>query len=370
MVPVKRKRCFYSSWFLLLTIIILSAACAGWRHDSATIEYVGQMLPASTGRGATLLEIEINYNRGIRSFVQNYGIPDYIYIVSNFKTQLIYIEKDLILTFTEGGIIYEPIPSAVLALVSSSDRQRVLSARIENPKPSYAKKPGAITPHGPQTSTEVTPREEKTTNVARSIGTGFAVSPNGLVLTAYHVAEGASSIKVHLFGGDVFQARIERSSPTTDLLLLRLDTKFSAYLTPISTHSLSIGEHVFTIGYPAIDLLGEEPKFTEGSIAALSGPGGDAMFIQISVPVQPGNSGGPLVTERGDLVGVVIGSANVLNFLKKTGTLPQNVSWAIKADYVCALLPPLTTAKISSSREEAINQTKLSVCVIEAIKDR
>jgi len=247
------------------------------------------------------------------------------------------------------------MPNPMLTLVSMSDQQRVLWVRSQRyPKPPEVK---------------VTPSEPKTTQVKRSIGTGFAVSPNCLILTAYHIVEGASSIKVHLLGRGIFEARIEKSSPSTDLLLLRIDTQISTYLTPIFTHSLSIGDRVFTIGYPAIDLLGVEPKFTEGSIAALSGPGGDATFMQISVPVQPGNSGEPLVTERGELVGVVIATADVVKFLTSSGSLPQNVSWAIKADYVRALLPQSGVANILSSREEAIKKTKLSLCLIEAIKE-
>jgi S1-C subfamily serine protease len=305
--------------------------------------------------------MEVKFNPTIRGFVQSHRTPDYIYVISNKKIHLIYIEEDLLATFDRGFSLKSTyktegyIPDGMLALVSRSDQQRVLSTRSRHyPKPSEE------TP---------TPSEPKATKVKRNIGTGFAVSPTGLILTAYHVAEGASNIKVHLSGRGVFEAHIERSSPSTDLLLLRIDAQVSTYLTPISTHSLSIGERVFTIGYPAISLLGEEPKFTEGSIAALSGPGGDAMFMQISVPVQPGNSGGPLVTERGELVGVVIASANVVKFLTSTGSLPQNVSWAIKADYVRALLPQSGIANIFSSREEAIKQTKRSVCLIEAIKE-
>jgi S1-C subfamily serine protease len=318
------------------------------------------MLPASVGRGAERLEMEITTNRIVRGYVQNRRFPDYIYVVSVRKFYLIYIKDDLFVTFNRTSISLkstniteEPIPNAMLALVSWSDQQHVFSARSRH----YTK---------PSEGT-ATPSEPKVTMVKRNIGTGFAVSPTGLILTAYHVAEGASNIKVHLLGRGVFEARIERSSPSTDLLLLRIDAQVSTYLTPISTHSLSVGERVFTIGYPAINLLGEEPKFTEGSIAALSGPGGDAMFMQISVPVQPGNSGGPLVTERGELAGVVIASADVVKFLTSTGSLPQNVSWAIKADYVRALLPQSGVANIFSSREEAIKQTKRSVCLIEAI---
>jgi S1-C subfamily serine protease len=334
-LPLEGKRCFYSCWFLLLTVIILSAGCAGFIHGWTTDEYVGQMLPASIGRGAKRLEIEVNFSPVVRKFVQNRGTPDYIYVVSDKKTHLIYIQKNLLVTFNRRFSVKntqtteEPIPNAMLALIS-----------------------------------KVAPPEKK---VERTIGTGFAVGPNGLVLTAYHVVERAIKIKVHLSNRGVFEAHIERSSPSTDLLLLKIDTQFSTYLTPISTHSLSIGERVFTIGYPAISLLGEEPKFTEGSIAALSGPVGDPMLMQISVPVQPGNSGGPLVTERGELVGVVIASADVVKFLTSTGSLPQNVNWAIKADYVRAMLPQSGVANILSSREKAINQTKLSVCMIEVI---
>ena len=361
MSPLHRKGTFYSGWFLLLAVIIILVGCAGWKHGWNYTKYVGQMLPASIGLGAERLEKEVNYNPIIRGFVQSRRTPDYIYVVSNYKTQLIYIEEDLLVTFTAGFSAKntrkteEPIPNAMLALVSRSDQHRVFSTRSRHyPKPSEG------TP---------TPSEPKATKVKRNIGTGFAVSPNGLILTAYHVAEGASNIKVHLLGRGIFEAHIERSSPSTDLLLLRIDAQVSTYLTPISTHSLSVGERVFTIGYPAISLLGEEPKFTEGSIAALSGPGGDAMFMQISVPVQPGNSGGPLVTERGELVGVVIASADVVKFLTSTGSLPQNVSWAVKADYVRPLLPQSGVANIFTSREEAIKQTKRSVCLIEAIKE-
>ena len=59
--------------------------------------------------------------------------------------------------------------------------------------------------------------------------------------------------------------------------------------------SVTLGQQVFTIGYPAPDLLGSEAKFTEGVVSSLSVLGGDAGYMQISVPVQPGNSGGPLL---------------------------------------------------------------------------
>lgn len=362
MLPLERKRYFYLGLFLLLMVTILSAGCGGFMHGYNTDKYKYQMLPASIGMGAERLEEEANLNRIVRDYVQKRRFPDYIYVETYKKFHLIYIKDDLFVTFDRTSVSIKNtkvtewrIPDQALALISRSDQQRVLSARSGN----YPK---------PPEKTPVPP-EPKPAKVVRNIGTGFAISQNGHIITAYHVTEGANKIRIHLPGRGVFDAHIERSSPPTDLVLLRIDAQFSTYLTPVSTHSLSIGGRVFTIGYPAIDLLGGEPKFTEGSIAALSGPAGDATFMQVSVPVQPGNSGGPLVTERGELVGVVIGTADVVKFLTSAGSLPQNVNWAIKADYVRALLPQSGVAGSLSSREEAIKQTKLSVCLIEAIKE-
>ena len=85
MLPLKRKRCSYSSWFLLLTVIIVSAGCSAFMHGYTTQEYANQMLPASVGKGAKRLEMEVNFNKPIRDLVQNRGTPDYIYVVSNKK---------------------------------------------------------------------------------------------------------------------------------------------------------------------------------------------------------------------------------------------------------------------------------------------
>ncbi len=361
MLLLKRKDSSYSGMFLLLTLSILSSGCTAFRTGYTTQEYAYQMLPASFGKGAERLEMETKINSLVRDYVQKKRFPDYIYVVTQRKFHLIYLRDDLFVTFDRTSVSpksrtvsEENIPDQMLALVSPSDQQRVLSKRSQY--------------HARPSDRPVAPSVPNVAVVKRNIGTGFAVSPNGLVLTAYHVAEGATKIKVHLSGRGVFDAHVERSSPSTDLVLLRIDAQFSKYLTPISTHSLSIGGRVFTIGYPVINILGEEPKFTEGSIAALSGPAGDATFMQISVPVQPGNSGGPLVTERGELIGVVIGTADVIKFLTSAGSLPQNVSWAVKSDYVRALLPQAGVVNILS-REEAIKQTKLCVCLIEAIKE-
>jgi len=86
--------------------------------------------------------------------------------------------------------------------------------------------------------------------------------------------------------------------------------------------------------------------------------------MQVSVPTHPGNSGGPLVTEEGFLAGVVLATAAPGRFLDASGTLPQNVNWGVRAEYVMALLErPLAASPLPTSREKAIERARAAVCL-------
>jgi S1-C subfamily serine protease len=122
------------------------------------------------------------------------------------------------------------------------------------------------------------------------------------------------------------------------------------------------------VGFPVTVLLGLEPKFTDGSVSALSGVGGESSLLQVSVPVQPGNSGGPLLNDRGEVVGIVTSSAAVAHFLQASGTLPQNVNWAVKSEYAAMLFdaPPAGPAP-TEHRVEAVTRAMKATCLIEAV---
>jgi S1-C subfamily serine protease len=93
-----------------------------------------------------------------------------------------------------------------------------------------------------------------------------------------------------------------------------------------------LGDSVYVIGYPLSDVMGQNPKFSNGTVNSKSGIGDDMVHLQISVPVQPGNSGSPLLDEEGNVVGIVVA----------TLTQTQNVNYAIKSDYLfnlCEMLP-------------------------------
>ena len=197
-------------------------------------------------------------------------------------------------------------------------------------------------------------------------GTCFAVRPNGVLLTNYHIIEGAKSIRVRFADGTVTNATVHKISPSTDLAILRVNRRTSDFLPLARQGSVRVGDHVFTMGYPVTDVLGQEPKFTEGSVSALSGLRGEASLLQISVPVQPGNSGGPLVNERGEVVGVVTSTAAVQAFLSATGTLPQNVNWAVKADYIRLMFNAPAVKSVAGNRTQAIEWTRRAICMVEA----
>lgn len=166
-------------------------------------------------------------------------------------------------------------------------------------------------------------------------------------------------------GGQPIAARIVRSSEATDVALLRAETATPEYLPLSAPRSAQLGMPVFTIGFPNPELLGVAPKFTEGAVSALSGWGDEAALLQTTVPVQPGNSGGPLVDERGEVVGVMIARAAELPFLKQTGTLPQNVNFASKAENLHALLASTPSSRpAAGSRREAIDRTERAVCIV------
>lgn len=171
---------------------------------------------------------------------------------------------------------------------------------------------------------------------AKGVGTGFFVSDNGYLLTCFHVVANAVSIQVGTKHG-LFNAELVQSDPDKDLALLKVAGTFYS-LPLVSSNSVNLGEPVFTIGFPRPDLQGWQPKLTRGEISSLSGMQDNPDQYQISVPVQPGNSGGALLDEQGNVVGVVSATlraseADILNRIA-----PENVNYAIKSSCAKSLL--------------------------------
>jgi len=139
-----------------------------------------------------------------------------------------------------------------------------------------------------------------------------------------------------------------------------------------------MGDKVFTIGYPAHVLMGNNPKYTEGVVNATSGLQDDPTVFQISVQIQPGNSGGPLFNSIGEVIGITQSSLDPKVAIGTFGTLPQNVNYAIKSSYISTLLPMLPETLIASrvimiapvdpknSLANFIEKAKKNIVLIEA----
>jgi S1-C subfamily serine protease len=203
-----------------------------------------------------------------------------------------------------------------------------------------------------------------------SSGTGFAISKNGYIVTNQHVIENASEIIIKGVGTNFdseYDAKVVFRDKNNDIAILKLvDEKFSeieGIPYTIKTELASVGESVFGLGYPLRATMGDEIKLTNGIISSKTGFQGDITNYQISVPVQPGNSGGPLFDNKGNIIGII--SA------KHIGA--ENASYAVKISYLENLLElsdesislPIENSLTNKTLPEQVELIKKFVYIIE-----
>ena len=168
---------------------------------------------------------------------------------------------------------------------------------------------------------------------ALSAGTGILVSSQGQILTNNHVVSGCRNILVALAGGYGAEATVLYADVANDLALIKVDGQISEENVAKIRVSPPVrsGETIAAFGFPMPDVLSQEGNITKGNISALAGPGDDVRFYQFTAPIQPGNSGGPLLDEAGNVVGIV---QSMLG--ESGGEFPQNVNFAIKSSVVAS----------------------------------
>ncbi|GAA3935905.1 serine protease [Hymenobacter algoricola] len=170
-------------------------------------------------------------------------------------------------------------------------------------------------------------------NPGKFSGTGFALTADGYLVTSYHVIQGADSLLIESHDRQRYRAETVFTDVARDLAILHInDRKFSGFgRLPYSFKrgAADLGEKVYTLGYPREDLV-----FNDGSLSARSGFEGDTAFYQISIPVNPGNSGGPLLDERGNLIGIISGRQMDM----------QSAAFATKSSYLMRLVDSLSAA--------------------------
>jgi TPR repeat protein len=187
-------------------------------------------------------------------------------------------------------------------------------------------------------------------------GSGLLVK-GGYVLTCWHVIDDAERISISLNGKD-HVASIVQKDAANDIAVLKVTDVICGASLNLSS-DVKLGEKVFTLGYPHPDLQGSDVKFTTGSISSLTGIDNSPQCFQISAPIQPGNSGGPLFDEKGNLVGIVAAKLDSLVTLELTGDLPQNVNYAIKADYLVPVLKTVQGLEVGNEKTKDVNLLEL-----------
>jgi S1-C subfamily serine protease len=166
-------------------------------------------------------------------------------------------------------------------------------------------------------------------------GTAFAITDKGHLVTNAHVIDGAKSLKVMYPGGSI-PVKVLTVDEVNDLAILKLEGETTPLA--LSEASLKAGDEILAAGFPNPELQGTSIKLTRGIISSLKGLKDDTRHFQIDAAVQPGNSGGPMLSKDGKVVGIVVARLGDAAAIRTTGAIPQNVNYAIKLDYLVPLI--------------------------------
>ena len=196
-------------------------------------------------------------------------------------------------------------------------------------------------------------------------GTGFFITDDGYLISNYHVVKGAAKVRLVTSAG-LIDASVVKVDAANDMALLKAVGRF-APLPIASSRSAKLGGSVATVGFPSVGLQGFSPKLAKGEIASLAGASDDPRYFQISVPVQPGNSGGALVDARGNVVGIVAAKLNASAALAMSGSLPENVNYAVKSSLLLSFLE--SVPEVASKLKDPLTAERKFEDVVKSAQD-
>jgi hypothetical protein len=185
-------------------------------------------------------------------------------------------------------------------------------------------------------------------------GSGFIVNRTGVVLTNHHVVDGCRELHVMRNEKPVV-ATLVATDPADDLAILRLPEPVADSAPLRGDIPVKPGEAVVVVGFPLQGLLSSQASVTAGIVSRLAGPHDDTHQLQITAPVQPGNSGSPLLDASGAVAGIVVAKLNGLRIVKRTGTMPENVNFAVNARYARALLDRSGVSYQTATADETLS---------------
>ena len=163
-------------------------------------------------------------------------------------------------------------------------------------------------------------------------GTGIVISESGQVLTNHHVVQECDVHEIIDTNNVVHKATLQVSDTQRDLALLSVDKRFASVARVRSDAAPRLGESIAVVGYPLVSVLGSNPTVGFGHVSSTTGIRDNPAQMQISVPIQRGNSGGPVFDQAGNVIGVVVSKLDALKMAARGGDLPQNVNFAIRGE--------------------------------------
>lgn len=193
-------------------------------------------------------------------------------------------------------------------------------------------------------------------------GTAFVVTLDGVLLTNAHVAENCRELSVRQLDGTISAGSLLAADATNDLALIKIAAQTPVVAQLRGSPDIRQGDNVIAVGFPLHDFLSAGMTLTTGTVSALAGAKNDSRKLQVSAPIQPGNSGGPLLDQSGNVVAVVSSSLSTVAMATATGAIPENINFAIKASVARAFMEangvtyqlarsdkPLSTAEIGDA---------------------
>jgi hypothetical protein len=184
-------------------------------------------------------------------------------------------------------------------------------------------------------------------------GSGFIIQPDGYILTNNHVIEGSIDQFVILSDGSKLRAKIITADPKRDLALLKIGGSNYPTLPIGESNRVSVMDSVLAMGYPMSSMIGRDVSAYDGKVNAIRD--NDRLpMLQIDANVNPGNSGGPLLNDKGEVIGIVVAKLNAMQIAKTIGTIPERINFAIPIDDARPLIRLAYSVEFKPSARTAI----------------
>jgi len=191
----------------------------------------------------------------------------------------------------------------------------------------------------------------------RTSGSGILVT-KGTILTNFHVVENFQKITIE-FQNKVMTGKVIKFDDKLDIALIEIDSNLitNSQRLSFANYDIAIGKSVYACGFPLLTTMGKELKITSGIISSLTGFNDDDKYLQTTAPIDPGNSGGPLIDENGNIIGIISAKHSA-------GT---NVGYVLKNNFLFKenFIPKLSANKTTMSVQQIYNKAKNSICIIK-----